>query len=65
MSPCLARRTLGWNYPLGDGLPLFTELPRREILGNWGIKKGRGVENPDRKVGLVLYRRGEIILPAQ
>src|SRR5918994_7282092 len=34
MSSCLARRTLGWNYPLGDGLPLFTENPRRNIPGN-------------------------------
>jgi hypothetical protein len=21
-------------------LPLFTELPRRSLLGNWGIKRG-------------------------
>jgi hypothetical protein len=36
-------------------LSLFTENPRELLLGNWmsvGAQKGRGVENPDRKVGL-------------
>jgi hypothetical protein len=36
MSFCLARCTLGWKYTLGDGLPLFTELPRARVF--WKIR---------------------------
>jgi hypothetical protein len=32
-----------WHPELGRGLPLFTELPRRGVLGNWasGVRNSR------------------------
>ena len=50
----LQRRMLQVVGEEGGGLPLFTELPRREILGNWASDIGLS-----RKLGFRLIRFSE------